>query len=79
MRKRARAVRLSNEELRAVRAIRLLRFLQLFSNNREKIEMDHSGRVRIKQLILLCLLTFVDVRQSPCYASLKAETGVRFP
>jgi hypothetical protein len=41
--------------------------------------MDGSGRMRTKQLILLGLWTFADVRRRPRYASLKAETGVRFP
>jgi hypothetical protein len=41
--------------------------------------MDLSGRWRFKQLILLSLWTFVNVRQSPGYDPLKAETGVRFP
>ena len=41
--------------------------------------MDDSGRKRTKQLILLSLWTSADVRQRPCYTSLKAETGVRFP
>jgi hypothetical protein len=65
--------------LRAVRASTLLQFLQLFSNEREKIEMDYSGHMRTKQLKILSLQMSVDVRQSPRYASLKAETGVRFP
>jgi len=41
--------------------------------------MDDSGRQRIKQLISLRLWTSADVRESPCFISLKAETGVRFP
>ena len=36
--------------------------------------MDHNGRARTKQLILLRLWTFVGVRQSPRYASLKGVT-----
>ena len=41
--------------------------------------MDYSGRMRTKQLKILSLQTSANVRQSPRYASLKAETGVRFP
>ena len=75
MRRRARAVRVSRAELRAVRAMLRIRFLQLFSNKREKVEADHSGRARTKQLILFSLLASSDVRRRPRYSSLKAETG----
>ena len=80
MPKRVRAVLVSREVLRAERAMFAgSGFFNFSSKDGRESWNDLSGHQRTKQLISLCLLAFVDVRQSARYASLKAETGVRFP
>jgi retron-type reverse transcriptase len=55
-------------------------FLQFFSNRREKIQMDYSGRMRTKQLKILSLQTSSEVCRSPRYASLsRLKQGFNSP